>query len=136
MSKAQQIIDAVIADHNCDRTEFFSRHSEAYLVNARVEAARRLRTELNLSSSVIARLLKRESSTIRYYLNPELRARKQAGPKAKWRSSQVLRFLDPDAAETVAAVAVAENTAPEMIIAQWVSERARYEAEAKARSAA
>lgn len=133
MSKAQQIIDAVIADHSCGRDEFFSRHSEAYLVNARVDAARRLRNELDLSSTVIARLLKRECSTIRYYLKPNLRARKQAGPKAKWRSAQVLRFLDPDAAATVAAVAVAENTAPEMIIAQWIGERARFEAEAKSR---
>lgn len=48
--------------------------------------------------------------------------------------SSILEFLPPDTRRIVEEFAIAEGEAPHVIIAQWVGERAGYEAEAKQRA--
>jgi hypothetical protein len=114
---AQQIIDSVLQAHRLGREDFFSRHRHSHLVMARKDAARRLKA-ISLSSAQIARLLRRDEGTIRFYLD-------ETGEKQR---NYALRHLGPVAKATLIAVAKAKHVDPAVIAAQWITERAEYEA--------
>lgn len=118
---AQQIIDVVLHEHQLGREDLFSRHRGPHLVKARKDAARRLKT-ISLSNGQIARLLRRDEGTIRFYLD-------ETGEKQR---NYALRHLGPTAKATLVAVAKAKQVDPAVIAAQWITERAEYEAMADA----
>jgi transposase len=127
-SRGRAIIKAVLNDHSLDPDDFFGTSRIDYLVEARIDAAVRMRAR-GYSHSRIADMLCRDRSTITYYLNPNGRAVK----RNSLRQTRAVKLLAPDTAKFVLEIANAEQIAPEMLIAQWISERASYEIEARAR---
>lgn len=130
VGRAKMIIAAVLKLHQVHPDDFYGTVREAYLVAARREAVVRL-VEAGYSPTHIARILKRNHTTILNYL-PRMREVK----KSRASATRILRHLSEDARQIVIDAAKAEGVPPYVLLAQWVSERARYEAEAKARAAA
>lgn len=121
---AQQILVEVAAKHKIGVEDIKSRHRKSYLVAARIEAAKRLFDETDLSVNQIARAMKRDHSTVSYYLGSEIRARR-AVKRRKIDRSYVLRQMGPDESRIVLDLALAEKCTPETIIARIVSEAFR-----------
>jgi hypothetical protein len=120
---AAGILKAVIAKHKVDPAEFYGKKRTFELVSARFDAAAKLNAN-RIGRGVIARLMKRDISTVRYYLTPQLRKKRRSNP-GRWEKSPHLKLLDPDAKSVVIETAKAEDTMPEVVIAQWVGEYAR-----------
>lgn len=127
---SREIIKTVLRERHIGAEDFFSRNRDNHLVSARKEAALRM-NKAGYSPSFIARAIKRNYTTVMYYLSESFQARKAA----TYRNRRVLKFLDPVARDVILETARLEETTPEVIIAQWVNERAQYEASAKARAA-
>ena len=123
---SHEIVRSVILRHHIHKDDFFGLSRELHLVQARIEAAQKLHSA-GKTKSQIARVLKRNIDTIRYYLEPNIKRRKQAKYIANW----PLAWLTQDVREIIAAFAAAEQTTPRAIISEWVCERARYEASQK-----
>jgi hypothetical protein len=128
--KGRGIVRQVLADHGLDADEFFGRGRFAPLVAARRDAARRLR-DSGFSWVQTARILKRNEDTIRCYLTEAM----QTARRDRMRERRAFTFMPADVVEIIIAFAKAENVKPEVLIAQWASERALYEAQAKVRAA-
>ena len=128
-SRGRAIIKAVLNNHSLHADDFFGTSRVDYLVAARIDAATRMHAR-GYSHNRIADMLCRERSTITHYLNPGLRIVK----RNRLRQTRAVKLLAPDTASFVLAFANAEQIAPEMLIARWVSERANYEIEARARA--
>lgn len=71
------IIKDVLRDHGLKEEEFFGRCRKPFLVAARKSAAIRMH-RAGLSRGIIARLVRREKSTIVYYIDKEHRAKRRA----------------------------------------------------------
>lgn len=127
---AHETIEQVIAEHRLHRDDFFGRYRDTHLVAARRDAARRL-TALGFSSPMIARIMKRNRTTILGYL-PHLQETK----KARYAAKRIIDRLAPDMAALVVAFAKAEEISVEQIIVRWVADRAEGEAHALLRGAA
>lgn len=126
----QTIIADIVKHHRLDPDRFFSRSQLPELCAARKDAAHRLR-EAGFSKRRIGQILKRDRSTITFYFNPQMAERK----RSRRRIYQLLESLAPDIRDIVGAISSAEQISPVTIITEWVNERARHEAAAKARAA-
>jgi hypothetical protein len=127
---ARDIIKAVLLDRGLCAEDFFSQLRLKHLVDARKDAARRMRDH-GYAAIFIARKLKRNHTTVLFYLDEARQQRKRAKGFELW----MLGKFAPHAAEVVKAVAQAEGKQPADVIAEWVAERAEYEARAKVRAA-
>lgn len=129
-ARPRMVISGVLLEMGLHPDDFFGQSRQPHLVNARRLATERL-IDLGFSPSQIGRYLKRNHTTILNYL-PKLREAK----RGRYARKIILRLLAPDAREVVKAYATAEGVTPELLVAQWINERAHFEAEAKARVAA
>lgn len=129
-ARPRMVISGVLLEMGLHPDDFFGQSRQPHLVNARRIAAQRL-IELGFSPSQVARYLKRNHTTVLNYL-PKLREAK----RPRYSSNRLLRHLTDDVREIVLAAAKAEGVTPYVLMAQWVGERAIYEAQAKARAAA
>lgn len=130
IGRGKSIIRDVLKEHQICADDFFGLRRDKHLTAARYDAAQRLR-HADYSWSAIGRLMKRNHSTIRHYCLPDRRQRQKEVYRDKW----AMRFMDAGTREVVLAFAEAHDTKPEVIIAQWVADRADYEAREKARAA-
>lgn len=80
----QSIVLTVCREHRVRPDEFFSRRTDRKFVRCRVEAIKRLR-EAGFSQAGIARMVRREYSTVRYWLHPEYRERRRERCSAAYR---------------------------------------------------
>ena len=124
-SRGKQIISAVLLDHGLHPDDFFGYARDQHLIKARRECAERL-SAAGYNASEIARMMKRNHTTILNYF-PKLRDAKNG----RYLKNRLLEFLPPDIREIVQAYAKAEGVSIAVLIAQWVGERATYEAQAK-----
>ena len=124
-SRGKQIISAVLLDHGLHPDDFFGYARDQHLIKARMECAERL-SAAGYNASEIARMMKRNHTTILNYF-PKLRDAKNG----RYLKNRLLEFLPPDIREIVQAYAKAEGVSIAVLIAQWVGERATYEAQAK-----
>jgi hypothetical protein len=115
------IIKAVLQTHRLHKDDFFGPYRWSYLIEARMDAANRLRAA-GFSVNQIARIMKRNHTTILNYF-PDLREAK----RRRLNERMILRKLDPELCPVVKTIAAAEGVTIEILIAQWVGERARYE---------
>jgi IS30 family transposase len=126
--KGHEIIKTVAAEHRLHIDDMLGRCRVDYLVAARRDAAIRLRGA-NFPIPQIAKMLKRDHSTIINYIDGgHVR-------KSRYFRKRALQFVNPQAQAVILETAKLERTTPEIIIAEWVNERARCEMEAKARAA-
>lgn len=119
-----EIISSVLAKHRVDPLDFFSTSRDCDLTEARRDAARQL-SEAGFTHTRIAKLLRRDRSTIDYYLEQTGRSRLHA----------MMEPLPTEVKQTVKAIAEAEGVTVYALIREWISERATYEAQMKARAA-
>lgn len=126
IGRGRKIINEVLHEHELCADDFFGLRRDKHLTTARYDAAQRLRAA-GYGWSAIGRLMKRNHSTVRHYCLPERRQRQMESYRDKW----AMRLMDAGTREIVFAAARAEGTKPGIIIAQWVNERASYEAQAK-----
>ncbi|GAC1572995.1 MAG: hypothetical protein NVS3B5_02250 [Sphingomicrobium sp.] len=123
-----QIIAEVLEKHAINLDDLTGRCRDAYLVEARMDAAHRLRAADFLSTQ-IGKILKRDHTTILHYLSEDKRTR-------KIRTLRLSRFkwMAPDVKDQVIEIAMAEDADPGALVAGWIAERARYEIEARSRA--
>jgi hypothetical protein len=133
-SRAQlrdDIMRSVLAKHELGAKDFFSEYRDSNLVAARRDAAKQLHAA-GFAPLSIARIIKRNRSTVDHYIY------NYTGKKRE--RARILRALERvvprDISDVVGEIAAAEGVSPVMLVAQWISERATYEASAKARDAA
>jgi hypothetical protein len=125
-----QILGEVMAKHCVTPEELVGNSRMGDVLAARRDAAVRLKAA-GFHPTAIARTLRRDPATIHNYLDSQYRDRK----RDRMRARKALNRLLPGVNDTVAAIAAAEGVSPVMLAAEWIAERARYEAEAKARAA-
>jgi hypothetical protein len=128
--RGREVVKAVLAEHKIHPEDLFGLSRQPHLVAARIDAAQRMRA-FKYSRAKIGEVLKRDGSTIGHYLNPKLRIRK----RLKLQKTRLFASLPADVQEIVESVAIAENVSLLVLMAQWVSERALYEAKTKSRAA-
>lgn len=124
--KSRDIINAVLADRNICADDFYSRFRDPHFVAARMDCARRLR-DAGYEYAAIGRFMKRNPTTILYYLNEDMRARK----KDYYSARGALKYLPDHIRAIVSEYAKAKNTTPRAIVSDWISDRAKYEARAR-----
>ena len=127
--RARVIIETVLRDHHLHAEDFYSTGRGKDLVEARRDAGKKL-IEIGYSSTRIGRMLKRDHSTVLNYLDIH---RKRKGEY--YAGKALMKHLTPEARQIVLDYAKTENVKPHVVIAQWINERATYEAEAKLRAA-
>jgi hypothetical protein len=125
-----QILGEVMAKHCVTPEELVGNSRMGDVLAARRDAAARLKAA-GFHVAAIARTLRRDPATIHNYLDSDYGDRKRDRTRAR----KALNRLLPESKDTVAAIAAAEGVSPVMLAAEWIAERARYEAEAKARAA-
>lgn len=81
---AIEIVRAVAKSHDVALEQIRSSCHKPRYVAARMEIARRLKTERGLSSGQIGRMINRSSWQVQYYLRPEYRARNIARGMARY----------------------------------------------------
>ena len=128
------IRDRTIADvlrkHGLKAAELYSRSSAEDIVEARREIATRLKSS-GFRVVAIARILKRTPGLIEHYLRPNYPDRKRNYARASCALKKIPRGLS----DLVAEIAKAEGISPTTLAAEWIAERATYEAQQKARAA-
>lgn len=131
MQRLAIIIDSVTRVHGVTLDEIKGTSRAAYLVDARRDAACRLRAA-GFTITRIAQILERDNSTIDYYVYGKRKATKRADARAA-----AMLFSVPEVTrETIKAVAEAEGVSIRTIVAEWLTERATYEHDARKRAAA
>lgn len=125
-----QIIKSVLRSHRLHQDDFFGPCRMPHLVEARRDAARQL-VAAGFPPTFAARLLKRNHTTVLYYLD-----RLPVSKALRYHGRKILRHLAPDTANVVTEFAKAEGVSVHMLMATWVVERATHEADSKARDAA
>ena len=126
IGRGKSIIRDVLSEHQICADDFFGLRRDKHLTLARTDAAKRLHAA-GYDWSSMARIMKRNHSTVRYYVLSSHRDRK----RQYYRDKYAMRFMDAGTREVVLAAAEAEGAKPEVIIAQWVADRALHEAQAK-----
>jgi len=81
--KGKAIIKGVLLDRDITADEFFGRGAEREIVRARVEAIQRM-SAAGMTNAAIARLVKRDHTTVGYWLRPERRAHRKAYHARRW----------------------------------------------------
>jgi len=126
----RDIIAGVLKRHRLCSEEFFSRSTMGELVAARREAAALL-LQAGFTPGHVAKILKRERTTIAHYFSEAASERK----RSRSRVYKILYSLPPDVRSIIEGVAKADQASPHVIIREWISERAQHEAAARARAA-
>ena len=103
---------------------------EEDVVAARMDAAHRLKAA-GFGVVRIGEILKRDHAVIRYYLNKIPRENNRTRQSLRRRR----RLLPDDIRAAIDEIAELEGVPPHVLLSQWISERARYEIEARARDA-
>lgn len=128
ISRGREIIKDVLREHMLHADDFFGTLRHRHLVKARRAAALRLR-DAGYSCTQSARMMKRNHTTVLNYLD------KMPEAKRKRRLFKLLtRNLADDVHHAVVEIAKTEGVSLEVLVAQWVTERTRYEIEAKRRT--
>jgi hypothetical protein len=125
-----QILGEVMAKHCVTPEELVGDSRMADVLAARRDATARLKAA-GFHVAAIARTLRRDPATIHNYLDSQYGDRR----RDRMRARKALNRLSPEIKDIVGAIAAAEGVSPVMLAAEWIAERARYEAEAKARAA-
>ena len=120
------ILASVRRFHRVTMAQLLSASRAPEIVAARADAAQRLKI-CGFHAARIARILNRDPSVISSYLNGKY----CGGKKDKRFTSVSLGKIPSDVREVVTEVARLSDTTPEIIVAEWVCERAMYEASAK-----
>jgi hypothetical protein len=128
--KSRKIIRETMVEHQVCAEDFYGLSRLPHLVTARKDCAARLKAA-GYEVSQIGRFMKRSHSTILYYLNPELRERKQNYYAKRWQTQGALKYLPEHIQAIVAEYAKAENTTPRAIVSEWIAERAQHELRCK-----
>jgi hypothetical protein len=124
-----EIIADVLAKYRL-RWEVLAGKTTSHAIrNARHELTVRLYAA-GIATSRVAQLLGRAKGTVRGWRNGKLNLK-----RPERRVYKILATLPADVREIVEAFAVAEDVSPQTIIRGWIAERARHEAESKARAA-
>lgn len=128
--KSRKITRETLVDHQICAEDFYGLSRQPHLVAARMDCAARLK-DAGYAVSQIGRFIKRSHSTILYYLNPELREKKQNYYAKRWQEQGALKCLPEHVQAIVVEYAKAKNTTPRAIVSDWISDRAKYEARAR-----
>jgi predicted transcriptional regulator len=129
--RGRDVIKAVLAEHRIHPEDLFGLSREPHLVAARIDAAKQMRA-LGYSHRKIGEILKRDRTCITHYLDPKIREKK----RRRLQQTRLFQGLSADVQSIVEQIAIAEGVSLKSLMAEWVSERALYEAEAKRRDAA
>lgn len=124
----KQIIADVLRNHRLGRVEFFGRSRFDELCAARKDAARRLR-DAGFTTGHIARILRRERTTILHYFGEAMAQRKRIHNQ----NYRLLESLAAEVREAILQIAEIEHTTPAAVVREWLSERAKYELDEKRR---
>jgi hypothetical protein len=81
--KGKAIIKAILREHHVSADDFFGSGHARFVVYARVDAIQRM-NDLGMNGHAIARIMKRNHSTIFYWLRPEYRARRKKYYQDHW----------------------------------------------------
>ena len=81
----QEIIDRIMAERRVGPKDFFSRTRLPHAVKARRDAIKALKAA-GMSNADVARLMRRDPSTVSYWAAPGRRARRKADGLAYWHS--------------------------------------------------
>lgn len=126
----KRIIAEVLQKHGIDEGTLLGPARTDDVVDARIEAAHRLRSA-GFPNIRIAEILKRDRTVIWYYFDKTQRENHRDRLRLKRRH----RLLPDDVRAVVNEFAKLEKVAPWTILSEWITERARYELEARARDA-
>lgn len=126
----QRIIAGVLHKHGLTEEELLGHSRGNDLVIARKEAAQKL-FDAGFTPKRIATILNRDHSTVSFYFSPNQKAK-----LARMRAARTIAELPHDVRAVLTEYADANETTPRQVMIEWVTERARYEADARARSAA
>jgi hypothetical protein len=130
VAKRKKIIADILDAYDITREELLGNRRGGGLMEARRDAANRL-LQAGFNKRRIARILRRNHTTIGQYFNESMAIRK----RDHIRTAQMLNAVPDDARTVILAVAEADGVHPYTIVREWLVERARFEAEAKARAA-
>lgn len=122
--RGDRIIDTILANHAVSRTEFHGRKRSQRLFLARMEVALELRAA-GFTHTQIMILMDRCHSTVSYFLFPKVREYRRNRTAANWHKYRALRDFEPDVRSAVIKAAIDSDTKPNVILARWVTERAR-----------
>lgn len=125
----KEIISAVLRDHRIDADELVAKCRSPILVAARKDAAQRLH-RAGFNTSHIGRILKHDRSTIRHHISDLVASR----DRDRRRARLAVKRLKRGVADILAEIAAAEGVSTSVLAAEWLAERATFEAEAKARA--
>jgi hypothetical protein len=81
--KGKAIIKDVMREHGVTADEFFGRSHKRQIVQVRVEAIQRM-SDAGLKVCMIARLVRKNHTTVGYWLRPERRAFRKAYHSRRW----------------------------------------------------
>jgi hypothetical protein len=126
------ILASVKRTHAVTTSELIGPSRDPEAVAARADAAQRLKMA-GFRAAHIARILKRNPTVIGDYLHGQYRGGKNDG---RFVSMPFGKHLPREVRDVVIEMARISNTTPEIILAEWICERATYELEAKSREAA
>jgi hypothetical protein len=126
----KEIIAAIIYEYGIDERLLTGKAKSHALVNARIDAAQRLRA-IGLYHANIGVILNRDRTVIGKYLNKT--ARKNISDRM--RLKRLHRMLPKDVHAVVNEFAEKQETTPVMILSEWIIERATHEMESRAREA-
>jgi len=128
-----QIVADVLLRHGITKEELRGPGRTYPMVAARIEISERLR-QAQFGAVAIARIINRDHTVVLYYFSKE----RQENHKARERLRAVLRYQLPDDVQaTIKAIAAERgNQHPTHLMTEWLIERARFEAESRARAVA
>jgi hypothetical protein len=130
VAKRKKIIAGILDAYDITREELLGNRRGGGLMEARRDAANRL-LQAGFNKRRIARILRRNHTTIGQYFNEAMASSK----RERIRTAKMLDAVPDDARAVIIAVAEADGVHPYTIVREWLVERARFEAEAKARAA-
>ncbi|MFB6449277.1 hypothetical protein [Bradyrhizobium tunisiense] len=130
VTKRKKIIADILDAYDITREELLGNGRGGGLMEARRDAANRL-LHAGFNKLRIARILRRNHTTIGQYFNESMGTIK----RDRIRVARLLDAVPHDARSVITAVAEADGVHPYTIVREWLVERARFEAEAKARVA-
>jgi hypothetical protein len=114
-----KVLSRVMTAHRISRADLLGKCRDADLVSARKAVAFSL-SEAGFSMRHIARILKRDYTTVRQYLGFR--------PGTRLALPSSLACFPEDVRETIIGIAKSGQTTPAVIITEWINERARFEA--------
>jgi hypothetical protein len=124
--KSRKIIRETMVEHQVCAEDFYGLSRLPHLVTARKDCAARLKVA-GYEVSQIGRFMKRSHSTILYYLNPELRERKQNYYAKRWQTQGALKYLPEHIQAIVVEYAKATDASPRAVVSEVISSWAENE---------